>query len=110
MTSEMQTVEIEWTEVSHHRVAVNVAPGLGLDCVDLSDALAAPFDAGFTGVEREGIAVRPVEHDAAAPRLGPIGCGWDRPEVAGPVPFVSVVDSVGAARFGLRTHGGFEGL
>ncbi|MGO4202182.1 hypothetical protein AB4Z09_10560 [Rhodococcus sp. TAF43] len=72
MNTRMQTVVIEWTEVSHHRATVNVAPGLGLDGVDLGDALAALSDVGFTGVEREGMAVRAVEHDAAAPRFDPI--------------------------------------
>lgn len=61
-----------WTEVSHHRARVNVAPGLDLECVELGDALAALSDAGFTGVERERIVVRPVEHDAAAGLFDPI--------------------------------------
>lgn len=71
-TTELQTVEIEWTEVSHHRTTVNVQPGIDLEHVDLGDALAALSDASFTGVEREGITVRPVEHDATAPAFDPI--------------------------------------
>ncbi|BCN46557.1 hypothetical protein RE9431_48130 (plasmid) [Prescottella equi] len=72
MNTTTRTVEIEWTEVSHHRATVNVPPGLDLDCVDLGDALAALSDMGFTGVEREGIVVRPVEHDAAALLFDPV--------------------------------------
>ncbi|MGO4205544.1 hypothetical protein AB4Z09_28185 [Rhodococcus sp. TAF43] len=49
-----------------------MAPGLDLECVELGDALAALSDAGFTGVERERIVVRPVEHDAAAGLFDPI--------------------------------------
>lgn len=68
-TTEMRTVELEWTEVSHHRATVNVPPGLDLACVDLGDALS---DAGFTGVEREGIVVRVFEHDVSAPTFDPV--------------------------------------
>ncbi|WP_064078148.1 hypothetical protein [Prescottella equi] len=71
-TTRMQTVVIEWTEVSQHRATVNVAPGRDLDGVDLGDALAALSDAGFPGVEREGIEVRAVEHDPAALRFDPV--------------------------------------
>ncbi|WP_064078150.1 hypothetical protein [Prescottella equi] len=71
-TTRMQTVVIEWTEVSHHRTTVNVPSGLDLTCVDLGDALAALSDVGFTGVEREGIVVRVVGHDAASLRLDPV--------------------------------------
>ncbi|WP_064077011.1 hypothetical protein [Prescottella equi] len=71
-TTRMQTVVIEWTEVSQHRATVNVASGLDLDGVDLGDALAALSDVGFTGVVWEGIVVRAVEHDAAALRFDPI--------------------------------------
>ncbi|QKT11576.1 hypothetical protein [Rhodococcus sp. W8901] len=49
-----------------------MSPGLDLARVDLGDALAALSDAGFTGVEREGITVRPVEHAAAALLFHPI--------------------------------------
>ncbi|WJJ14471.1 hypothetical protein P9990_25080 (plasmid) [Prescottella equi] len=51
---------------------MNVASGLDLDCADLGDGLAALSDVGFTGVEREGIAVRPVEHDATALLFDPV--------------------------------------
>ncbi|WP_137725659.1 hypothetical protein [Prescottella subtropica] len=71
-TTESWTVEIVWTEVSHHRVMVNVPPGLDLTSVDLGGALAALSDVGFTGVEREGITVRVLELDASAPRFDPI--------------------------------------
>lgn len=50
----------------------SMSPGLDLARVDLGDALAALSDAGFTGVEREGITVRPVEHAAAALLFHPI--------------------------------------
>lgn len=67
MSTRTQTVAIEWTEVSHHQATVNVAGGF-----DLGDALAALSGAGFTGVEREGITVRLVKHDAAAVSFDPI--------------------------------------
>ncbi|WJJ14282.1 hypothetical protein P9990_26025 (plasmid) [Prescottella equi] len=57
-TTVMQTVEIERVEMSYRRVTVNVPSGLDLIRVDLGDALAALSDAVFTGIEREGIAVR----------------------------------------------------
>lgn len=71
-TTEMQTVEIEWTGVSCHRTTVNVPPGFDRERSDLADALAALSDARFVGVEREGISVRAVAHDAAAPRFDPV--------------------------------------
>lgn len=94
---------IACTAVSDHRAAVNVAPGLDLDCVDLGDALAALSEVGFTGVGHEGIMVRPVEHDSAALLFDPVWCRWDRPVGRGPVPFLNVVDRIRAVRLGPHT-------
>lgn len=46
--------------------------GPGSDCVDLGDALAAFSEAGFTGVEREGIWDRVFERDASALGFDPV--------------------------------------
>lgn len=56
----MRTIEIEWTEVSRHRVAVNVPRDFDAEQVDLANDLATLTDGGFVSVEREGIAVRPL--------------------------------------------------
>ncbi len=57
----MRTIEIEWTEVSRHRVAVNVPRDFDAEEVDLANDLATLTDGGFVSVEREGITVRPLE-------------------------------------------------
>ncbi|GAB2656030.1 hypothetical protein GCM10027068_39920 [Prescottella soli] len=48
------------------------AAGARPDACGSGDAFAALSDAGFTGVDREGIGVRVLKHDASAPGFDPI--------------------------------------
>ncbi|KLL95201.1 hypothetical protein NJ76_29010 [Rhodococcus sp. IITR03] len=69
----MRSVVIEWTEVSSHRVVVNVPADFDPEAVELGDALGSLEDDGFLGVEREGIVVRFLDApDPAAEEL--FGC------------------------------------
>lgn len=60
----MRTVLIEWTEISQHKVRVQVPIDADTDELDLENRLAELDDDGFQGLEREVQAVTAVEHDS----------------------------------------------
>lgn len=68
----MRTVLIEWIEVSHHKVRVQIPAGTDAEDLDLENRLAELDDDGFQGLEREIQAVTAVEHDPHAEILVPI--------------------------------------
>jgi hypothetical protein len=65
-TATMQTVLVTWTEVSEHRVRVQVPLGADIDELDLENRLAELNDDGFQGLERQINSVTEVDHDPGA--------------------------------------------
>lgn len=67
----MRTVLVTWTEVSEHRVRVQVPLGADIDELDLENRLAELNDDGFQGVERHINSVSEVDHDPRTEILVP---------------------------------------
>ncbi|QWS68261.1 hypothetical protein SEA_VANLEE_145 [Gordonia phage VanLee] len=62
----MKTVEIRWTEVSQHRMTVNVPDDFDADKHDLANDLAEFDGDGFCGLEREDVLVTETDFEPEA--------------------------------------------
>jgi len=77
----MQAIEITWTEVSRHRVSVQVPDDFDTDAYDydLENQLGQLSTSGFIGVERTDVMVRDVprtEQPSELEVFTPEGIPW----------------------------------